>query len=283
MAARDDTQPNLFEPTGFDRVEHDRPVPYALTARGRRLVDPATPDLHVVAREPRTASRGSAIAGDGAPTDAEDDVPPVGGPVDARVRALRRAGADRATIADRLDLGPLAVAVLDAPDDAPGPGPATSGPTRDGAAGGRSGGGADQRDRRRAAGLATVAVAGTVDEAGLTVTTARIRVAAALVAWLRIDEQVPAGAIRVVVRVADVATGDIVARAWADRLGLGRDRVATVAWQRAPGPRDVQAVVRVNGTDLARRVARLVRDWPADAEPASPPAPVGRGVDQGRG
>lgn len=290
MARSDAAQPNLFEPEppGDSGVahgaiahadagdDHGAPVPYELTGRGRQLVDSDIPDLRVVPDAASSAVPAEPVeatsigAGGRVPADDEgslgDELAHVGGALHARVRALRRAGADRVEIGARLGLQPVTVAVFDAPDDLPGP--AADG-SRVGLGDGDGDGGVSPSTRRSAA-LAVVATVGHVDRSGMTVTTGRIRSAAVVVQWLRQDVGTPVSAIRVVLRVADQATADIVARAWADRLGLGRDRVSTVAWPRSPGPRDVQAVVRVNGHGLVDDIEAELAAWPARPAAAWP-------------
>lgn len=280
MARSDGAQPNLFEvaaPGEPSPDDHGGPVGYELTARGRQLVDPDTPDLRLVpdgvastaAPEVLDATSGGPDGppplggGVGGGADLVDDVADVGGALHARVRALRRAGTDRVEIAARLDLAPMTVAVLDAPDDLP------ASPVSGSAVG--PGAGGLSPSTRRAAALAVVATVGHLDATGMTMTTDRIRSAAVVVQWVRQDAGTSASAIRVVLRVADQSTADIVARAWADRLGLGRDRVSTVAWPRSPGPRDVQAVVRVNGRGLADELEPALAAWPGDPVAAWPP------------
>lgn len=243
-----DPQPHLF-----DVAPPDQPVPFSLTARGRRVVDPEVPDLRVVpdvedgpGRDRRRDRR------------VDQQLAATDGALHARVRALRRAGADRTDIAERLDLEPLAVAVLDADDE---PVPVDGGASGD-HVGERSVARHDGASRHHVEAVSVLATIGEVDDAGVTATTTRISVVALLVSWLREDLDVRAGAIRIVLRVADEATADVVARAWADRLGLGRDRVSTVPWRRAAGPRDVQAVLRVNGRALATDLRADLAAWP---------------------
>ena len=286
----DPGQPNLFDPDDA----WDEPVPFQLTPRGRRLVDPDVPDLRLVAPTSAgedgapTGEGGGEGAGGGLVDDARVDreLRELNGPAHARVRALQRAGTPPADIADRMDLDPLTLAVFQATDPAVASSPIAAGTTvaRDsrtatvdphpgasppGGEGRRRGvDGAWRIERgsrgdRDAKALSVLATVGEVDTAGIVVTTNRIAVAALVAAWAREDRGVVPGAIRVVLRVADVATGDLVGRAWADRLRLGRDRVTTVPWRAAPGPRDVQAVVRVTDRALAADVAAAIASWPA--------------------
>lgn len=97
----------LSLPLPFDD-EMDAPVGFALTARARRVVAPATlPALSVVrtatSRPGLVAGTPSGPVGDGASSDGPDEL--ADDPRDlrpARARALRRAGLDPATIATRL-------------------------------------------------------------------------------------------------------------------------------------------------------------------------------------
>lgn len=304
----DTTQPNLFDPD----TARDEPVPFTLTPRGRRLVDPAAPDLRLVTPHEaggahahrdapaRRGGTGGARADTGVQAGHADDeharvddvrvdreLRGLDGPDHARVRALQRAGTPSGDIAERMDLDPLTLAVFRATDPAVAPAPGPSSDSSSGAlaldtrtatvtpVGGRRAapaarrhvGGVGTSDRRRgvdreAKALSVLATVGEVDTAGLVVTTNRITVAALVVDWAREDRDIRAAAMRVVLRVADVATADLVARAWADRLGLGRDRVTTVPWRAAPGPRDVQAVIRVTDRRLAADVATALATWP---------------------
>ena len=303
-------QPNLFDPEDPDTA----PVPFELTARGRRLVDPTTPELRLVrpsadpaidapavgrerGRDGRghvadPASGGAAEpAAQGGIDDAriDDELQDLDGPVHARVRALRRAGTATEVIRTRVDLDPMTLAVFRAtdPDVASSPTSTTRSASRpqgrspapdlhhdrprgDADAAARSPrrnevestAAAAQAHTRAVRALACIAAVGEVDAAGLGLTTNRIAVAATVVSWLRRDRGIRPAAMRVVLRVADVATADLVASAWADRLGVGRDRVATVTWRTAPGPRDVQAVVRVTDPDLAAEVTADLARWP---------------------
>jgi hypothetical protein len=290
----DTTQPNLFDPD----TTWDEPVPFTLTPRGRRLVDPAAPNLRVVGSDDAPDDDGRDDDGrvddgrvdDGRVDDARVDreLRGLDGPDHARVRALQRAGTPADDIAGRVDLDPLTLAVFRAADPAvaPVPGPSSGSPTGpvaldtrtvgssalrsrravpvspDRHVGGRGTSGHRHGADREVMALSVLATVGEVDTAGLVVTTNRIAVAALVVAWARDDRNIRAAAMRVVLRVADAATADLVARAWADRLGLGRDRVTTVPWRAAPGPRDVQAVVRVTDRRLAADVATALARWP---------------------
>lgn len=262
----DGRQPNLFDP---DDASLDHPVPFVLTGKGRRLVDPAVPRLRVV--DASTASP------DEQETPLEEQLGGTDGPVHARVRALQRAGSSTDEIAEQLDLDPLAVRVWTAPAPVTGarvPGNESSprvlgrrhgehqaavvGRPRDG--NGWSGAAGTARDER---GLALLAAIGDLEPGGVVATTHRIAVARELVAWLRARHGVAAGAVRVVLRVADHATADLVGHAWADQLGIGRDRVLTVPWRAAPTPQSVQAVLRITGRELSAALGEQLAAWPA--------------------
>lgn len=260
-------QPNLFD---VDDPALDAPVPYSLTVRGRRVVDPTAPTLRVV------GGRHDATA----PTDAGRDVEGATDPRvqdqrlvedlghthtwrHARARALARSGTSVEDIAADLDLAPTVIRVWLAEPTVPGqlrshdvtrrsggPGGATSGP--------RPGSVAPDDVR----GLAILATAGVVEVGAVTASTSRITVAATLVAWLRAAHGVTPGQVRVVLQVADTRTADLVGRAWADRLDLTPDRVTTIPWHGAPTPRAVHATVRVSGRDLAAGLGEALETWP---------------------
>ncbi len=262
-------QPNLFD---LDDPSLDEPVPFTLTVRGRRVVDPATPALRLV----RGRGRGGRDHEDQAAGDTPTAVgPSAGDPRDqdrrlvadldhggtwreARVRALSRSGTSVDDIAAELDLDPTVVRVWLTDPAVPAVVGSVGGPSNvvDGPASAAEVVPADVQ------GLALLAAIGTVEPGAVVATTTRIGVGAALVAWLRRHHGVTPGQVRVILQVADRATADLVARAWADRLDLTPDRVSVVAWARAPGPRDVQATIRTSGRDLAARVDAQLRAWP---------------------
>lgn len=253
-------QPNLFD---LHDPSLDDPVPFALTARGRRVVDPGTPMLRLVGGRAVDAGDDTAAA-DRADTDPReqdrrllDDLAHDGTWREARVRALARAGTSVGDIATELDLSPTVVRVWLAEPSVPAEVGATGrdDPTADETA-------APVVAPADVQGLALLAAIGTIEPGAVVATTNRIHVAAALVAWLRGRHGVTAGQVRVILQVADRATSDLVARAWADRLALTPDRVSVVAWGRAPGPRDVQATIRTSGRDLATRLDAQLRAWP---------------------
>lgn len=252
-------QQNLFDP---DDASLDVPVPFTLTGRGRRIVEDLPP-LRVV-DEPADDRR---FVAELAHTDTWRQ---------ARVRAMGRAGHTPAAIAAdsglseslvRLWLDPVEVPADAGPDGEAVGSTATRAPA------------CGEDDRVPAAvadarGRALLAACGSLEVGAVTATTSRIAVAASLVDWLRAAHDVPDGRIRVVLRVADRSTSDLVARAWADRLGLTPDRVSTVDWTRAPSPRAVQAMVRVTGRELANRLRAALAGWPGDGPgTGTPPTP----------
>ncbi|MBY5164412.1 hypothetical protein [Salsipaludibacter albus] len=242
-------QQNLFDP---DDPRLDVPVPFTLTGRGRRIVEDLPP-LRVV-DDPADDER---FVRELDHTDTWRQ---------ARVRAMGRAGHGTAAIAAETGLAESVVHLwldrsevdADAGLDGVAVGSAATRPDQD----------TDDRvaDAR---GRAILATCGTLEVGAVTATTSRIAVAATLVDWLRTTHDVADGRVRVVLRVADRSTADLVARAWADRLGLTPDRVSTVAWSSAPSPRAVQAMVRVTGRDLADRLRHDLAGWPTSATPAA--------------
>ncbi len=287
-------QPNLFDPAD---PAWDDPVPFTLTARGRRVVDEATPRLRVVedratpggatgreahgitgGRREGSSGRAMAVVVGSGPAPAMpavdpraddrrllDDLEDTDTWRHARVRAMARAGRGVADIATEMDLSPTVVRVwladpavaaeVRAPG-ADGGSPSASAAPDDGPA----------RSSTETSGLAVLAAIGVVEVGAVVATTTRITVADLLVTWLRAHHGVTPGQVRVVLQVAEPRTGDLVARAWADRLDLTPDRVTTVGWRGAPTPRAVQATVRISGRDLALELGRRLDAWPGGAE-----------------
>ncbi len=263
-------QPNLFD---IGDPSLDEPVPFTLTVRGRRVVDPATPALRLVLgldRDEQTPREASATVTGRSSADPRDqdrrlvaDLDDAGTWREARVRALARAGTSIDDIAIELDLSPTVVRMW-LTDPAVPAAPGSIGDRADVADGPASTTEVAPADVQ---GLALLAAIGTVEPGAVVATTNRIGVGAALVGWLRHHHGVTPGQVRVILQVADRSTADLVARAWADRLGLTPDRVSVVAWTRAPGPRDVQATIRTSGRDLASRVDAQLRTWPVVSPP----------------
>lgn len=254
-------QPNLFD---VDDPALDTPVPYVLTVRGRRAVDPEVPRLQVV---PSVPDAGDAQDADAVPDPRADDrrlvddLDHTGSPRHARARALVRSGTPIEEVAADLGVHAAVVRVWLAEPSVPariwGAEDRSAGEDRP-----VSPGLAGEVAPVDVQGLALLAACGTIEPGAVVATTPRIAVAEAVVAWLRTRHGVSPGQVRVILQVADRATADLVARAWADRLDLTPDRVSTVEWRRAPSPRGVQASVRVTGRDLAVRVGAQLDAWP---------------------
>lgn len=263
VGAPDASQPNLFD---LDDASVDAPVPYVLTARGRRAVDPDVPRLRVV-----ESVEDPAAPADDLPDPREDDrrlvadLEQTSSWRHARARALVRSGTPVADVAADLGVHAAVVHVWLA-EPAVGPdlrdGIDEDGGDVVGASPAGHASPAVEVEPADVQGVALLAACGAIERGAVTATTTRIGVAEAVVAWLRARHGVTTGQVRVILQVADRSTADLVARAWADRLGLTSDRVSTVEWRRAPGPRSVQATVRVSGRDLATRVGAQLDAWP---------------------
>lgn len=238
------------------------PIPFALTARARRVVAPASlPDLTVI-DDP---------AGARAPTDLDDprDLRP------SRARALRRAGTALAEIARELDADPYLVATwvdevapvhsarrrLRAVSDRDG---ADAGPSPVDAA-------RERFDERRqlaaddgrsrltdpgfAGRLGVVAGIAAASPHALVLTTREPRVADVAARWLWDDAEVDRARVRVLLRIAPQAPGDLAAHEWAAVLGLPAGQVSYTRWRAAPDAETVEAVVRVADPEVAARFA----------------------------
>lgn len=240
--------------------ELEAPVPYQLTARARRLVAPESlPDLSVV------------------------DVEDPHDPRPARARALRRGGAEPSAIARELgvdvvlvrgwtgDIGhPRPRRRLAAVPTRPAmhPSGAVTGPAED----------ADERALRHAElaaaraeaanevgarlqdpafvrGLALTAATADIDEHTLVITTRDIDVAATVTRWLVRDAGLDHRDLRVVLRLAEFAGSDLVARRWADALGVDSGAVGRTRWRSAPRPDAVEVLVRAADPLVGARVA----------------------------
>lgn len=113
-----DSAPPPIQPVLPLDLDPDEPVPYRLTARARRLVDPdSLPSLSVVASDPTARSaRGAATrsselqdAWQDLPTDLPHDLDDPHDPRSARARAMRRGGLSVAQIAAQLGVDELVV------------------------------------------------------------------------------------------------------------------------------------------------------------------------------
>lgn len=268
-AAPPEPQPDTPEAAPAQAVlpldDLETPVPYQLTARARRLVAPESlPELTVVNIE-----------------DPHDPRP-------ARARALRRGGASPAAIARELGVDVVLVRgwIGDIGHARPRRRlaavpvrPATH-PTAHGTAGPVAGPAEDDDDRaqrhaeltaaRAAAanevgarlrdpgfvrGLALCAATADIDEHTLVVTTRDVDVAATVTRWLVRDAGLDHRDLRVVLRVGDFAGSDLVARRWADALGVDASAVGRTQWRSAPSPDAVEALVRAADPFVGARVA----------------------------
>ncbi|MDX1621796.1 MAG: hypothetical protein R3320_12440 [Nitriliruptorales bacterium] len=248
-------------------LDLDAPIPFELTARARRAVAPSSlPALEVV-------SDGATSIADVPAEDPHDTRP-------ARARALRRAGMSLSGIAAELDAPPDAVAAWVVAVD-----PVTSAQRRlrsvDGgriarpravkaaaeAEHARQRYEAARRDARaevedsldgtdpRLAGLGVVVGAAQVDEHAILVRTTERPVAVATSRWLQQHLLDDPGRLRVILRVAPQAPGDMVRHAWAELLGVPAERVSIARWRNAPDVDSVEATLRVADAAAAGRFA----------------------------
>jgi hypothetical protein len=247
--------------------EADEPIGFALTARARRQVAPATlPPLSVV---------------EGATEDDPTDTRP------SRARALRRAGADVADIARQLRVDELlvrawagdvvaraetrrasgaarAAAVLAAPADPPGPS------DRPGQGSQVSASDLQLRTVRReavdegrrrlavdpdfAAGVGLLAGLVHVDRHSVTFRTDRPELAARVMAWTTEQAGADRRDVRIVLRLGSTVAGDLARHRWASVLGVGREQIAFTRGHHAVGVDAVEALVRIPGPEVAARV-----------------------------
>jgi hypothetical protein len=234
----------------------DEPIPFVLTARARRAVDPdGLPPLRVLPNDP--------MAEPAVEDDPSDTRP-------ARARALRRAGVPASAIATQLGVDELLVRAW---TGGVAPSPRRGGRPRLPAAEGPDPGADEHAARRRVAreaaaarlrdqpgvGLALGPLAGnaTVEPSGVTVTTGDPRVAAASARWLRTVLSLDPSALRVVVRVGPRAAADVERHRWARALDLDVERVRITRWAAAADDHAVEALLRV----VDPEVAALVGGW----------------------
>lgn len=297
---RDDGPPTAGLDAAADAVEPvqetlpfpaDDPIPFALTARARRVVAPdSLPRLRVLGAPPvraGSAGAGTPVAGgprphgralhDAVPVDLDDphDTRP------SRARALRRAGVDLEGIARELEVDELVVRAwvdevrpvhsarrrLRAVDEAP--------------AGDRSDRGARQVvEHRRAVerfeqvrAAARADAATRLDEPGFatglglvagilefgthaaTLTVRRRALGGAAVRWLLETGQVPPQRVRVLLRIAPQAAGDLAAHAWAEALGVAPEQLSYTRWRTAPDAEAEEATIRIADPAAAARLA----------------------------
>lgn len=271
--------------------DHERPIGFALTARARRAVAPATlPALRVVADHRRG---GAAEPADGALEEPGDTRP-------ARARALRRAGVPVTEIARQLGTDTLAVAAwvgevaprshrargsrtpepaggAGGPADAAGPPPAVA-----------PGGGADaataaaerqeeelahhlaraaaaEQARQRldhdagfALGVGILASLAEIDQHAITLTAAGPQLVARALEVLVAEAADVRDRVRVIVRVGPEAAGDLVRHRTATALGLDPAQVTWTRWRGAARPDAIQLLARVADPDLAATVGGWV-------------------------
>lgn len=231
----------------FD-ADADRPIPYALTARARRVVAPGSlPALRIVGPD------------DGPALDEVSDTRP------ARARALRRAGRPIAEIAERLDVDDLLVRAwvgdVPGPVAVPSPGetarPAEQEPeafvtARDEAASGPVGAIAAAPGSAAVLGLVVGLAELTPHAATLVVHDPAIGRAA--LTWLRSVTSLEAGRLTVVLRVADGVAADEARHAWTEALGVRPSQVRVARWRGAPTRDAVEALVRIADPTVAGRL-----------------------------
>jgi hypothetical protein len=229
-------------------LEGDEPIPYALTARARRVVAPADmPDLQVL--------DGPAV--DPVDEDELDD------PRSAQARALRRAGMPVAAIAGRLGVDPFTVRAWLGGRLAPVAVPASSEDKEELEA---SDAAANQDFEDRigsdpgfSAGLAVLGALADVDGAAVVLTSDRPAPLAQGLAFLRQEFGVTAEQVRVVLRLGSMLAGDRAIADWSVALGLPADRFRQVRSGRAPAPDGIEVLVRVTGSSMASTVGAWLR------------------------
>lgn len=252
----DDEQPAVTQP-GLPL--DDEPIPFALTAKARRVVAPERlPDLTVVGESGRPPS-----AGDADSTDR------------ARARALRRAGTRPDVIARQLDRDELLVRAWVEDVRAPTPGarpglrPVPSAdrdatPARDGGTGERfaaaqrsaaATAAAELLDPDVAAGVGLLAGLADVDASAVTIRGTDLDLVAAAVIWLR--RRFDVRRVRVVLQCGPRAAADLARHAWGRALGVDPADCMIARWQDAPTPTDVRALVQVPDPEVAGRLAAL--------------------------
>jgi hypothetical protein len=247
--------------------EADEPIGFALTARARRKVAPATlPPLSIV---------------DGATEDDPTDTRP------SRARALRRAGADVADIARQLRVDELLVRAWAGDVAARADTRRASGAARAAevlaAPAGPSGssvrpdqGGEVSASERRlrmarrdavdegrrrlavdadfAAGVGLLAGLVHVDRHSVNFQTDRPELAARVLAWSTEQAGADRRDVRIVLRLGSTVAGDLARHRWASVLGIGREQIAFTRGHHAVGADAVEALVRIPGPEVAARV-----------------------------
>lgn len=247
--------------------EADAPIAFALTARARRTVAPATlPPLSIV---------------DGAAEEDPADTRP------ARARALRRAGAGVTDIARQLGVDELlvrawagdvvaraerrrasgaarAAEVLAAPagrsgrlalpgssGDGRAPDPHLSGVRHEAMIEARRRLGVDADF---AAGVGLLAGVVGADRHALTFQTDRPELAERVMAWVTQHAGADPRDVRVVLRLGSAVAGDLARHRWASRLGVDTEQVAFTRWRQAATDHAAEAMVRITDPEVAARV-----------------------------
>ncbi|MEX2505048.1 MAG: hypothetical protein WD378_09360 [Egicoccus sp.] len=257
MAPADVTTPPAAQPVLPFDDESERPIPFALTARARRTVAPASlPPLTVV---------------DGAGADADVTDEPAAPPDDhtdtrpARARALRRAGLSPAAIATRLRADELLVrawvgeTLSAVPRPTVAPADAAAQAARAAYDDGRRAG-ADEASARLtsdaafAAGVGLLSAVSETDPHTVTLAGPRPDLVVRALTWLRDAAEVDPGRIRVVVRAGVGVAADGVRHDLAQRLAVESGRITVARWPAAPAPDATEVLVRVHDPRLAARV-----------------------------
>lgn len=268
----------------------DEPIPFALTVRARRFVDPASlPDLRVLERSgDAPGARGIGVAApppprtrprhDDGPVDLDDphDTRP------ARARALRRAGIDLGQIAEELgvdvlvtqawvgEVGPVHSARrrLRAVDEADRDHRDVRSSTVVADEAARARAFAERRQQARdegrrrledepafATGLGLVAGVLTTSEHTALLTGRDPALAAAALRWVVATTGVDPSRVRVLLRLAPQVAGDAAAHDWAERLGLPPEQIAFTRWRAAPDAEAVEATIRIADAEAAGRLS----------------------------
>lgn len=245
-------------------LEAEQPIPYALTARARRVVAPDdVPDLQVVDAQAEHPV-------------VEDDLDD---PRSVQARALRRAGMPVSAIAGRLEvdpftvrawlggrLAPIAIVADDTDDDArhEAPEPAAIEAFED-----------RRTDPDFGGGLAVLGALADVDGAAVVLSSDRPAPLAQGLAFLRKEFGVEDEQVRVVLRLGSFLAGDRAIADWSAALGLAADRFRHVRSGRLPVPDGIEVLVRVTGSAMADTVSTWLHRhqlaWrPSAREPQAP-------------
>lgn len=266
-ASADVTTPPAAQPVLPFDDESERPIAYALTARARRTVAPASlPSLKVV------TGAGPAGGPDTAQEDPGDTRP-------ARARALRRAGLSPSAIATRLRVDELLVrawvgeTLSAVPPPTVAPADAAAQAARSAFDEGRRAA-ADEARRRLttdagfAAGVGLLSAVSETDLHTVTLAGHRPELVLRALTWLRAVTDVDAGRVRVVVRAGAGLAADTVRADLAQRLEVEPARVTVARWPGAPAPDATEVLVRVHEPRLAARVGGWCDAFLAPADPS---------------